>query len=445
MRLRFANPTLLEPMTEALAHAVSAPVGDPDLEVDIWDSASAGQETLRPRWGPDAYLEHGAVDGYFDDELQVVFSHGSGAINVMFPERRRAIYWLPSADRFPDIERGSPLRTVLHLWLVTHGDQLVHAAALGSSEGCVLIAGRGGSGKSSTALACLGSAVGHIADDYCVLEPGEPDVIHILYSSVKARPDTVARLGIDPAMVANPDRPDDEKAIVFLAEHEPERLVSSAPVKAVAFPVATGLPETSVRPGIFGPGPARAGTEHDLPTSGPWRPRDPRPCGGRAVGARLRAGRRHGSEPRARGACGDAARVSGRTAIVTLAVGAEYERQWRTACERNWATYAERHGYDVICLTEPLDLSDRAASRSPSWQKLLVLGQPFAADYDRVIWVDADMLFNPEAPALVDGIPAERVGAVDESGDSRPRDAPQHDAQALRALDGDRRSRFATT
>lgn len=249
VRLRFASPALVEPMMAALAHAESQAGDEPDLEVDIWDSASARQETLRARWGPEAYLEHGAVDGYFDDEVQMVFSHGSKAITAMFPRQARAIYWLPSSDRFPDVERGSPLRTLLHLWLSSYGDQLVHAAALGHPEGCVLVAGRGGSGKSSTALACLGSGIGHLGDDYCVLEPGDPAVMHILYSSVKARADTVARLGIDPTLVANPDRPEDEKAIVFLAEHEPQRLVRSAPIRAVAFPAVTGLPETTIHPG----------------------------------------------------------------------------------------------------------------------------------------------------------------------------------------------------
>jgi hypothetical protein len=106
--------------------------------------------------------------------------------------------------------------------------------------------------------------------------------------------------------------------------------------------------------------------------------------------------------------------MSERVALVTLALGERYERLWRRACEPRWRAYADRHGYDVVCLTEPLDTSPRARGRSAAWQKCLVLEQPFAADYDRVVWVDADVVINPAAPAVLAGVPRERVGAVDE-------------------------------
>jgi hypothetical protein len=101
-------------------------------------------------------------------------------------------------------------------------------------------------------------------------------------------------------------------------------------------------------------------------------------------------------------------------AIVTLTVGDEWADRWRRLCEDNWRTYAERHGYDVIRLDEPLDSSERARGRSPSWQKLLVPEQPFAQRYERLVWADADLLFGNEAPAVTDGVPPEKVGAVDE-------------------------------
>ena len=106
--------------------------------------------------------------------------------------------------------------------------------------------------------------------------------------------------------------------------------------------------------------------------------------------------------------------MSGRAAIVTLTVGEEHSRRWRSLCEENWREYAERHGFDVIAIDRPLDESERAASRSPSWQKLLVLEQPFAADYERIVWVDADFVFGRDAPDVTEGVPAASVGAVDE-------------------------------
>jgi hypothetical protein len=108
--------------------------------------------------------------------------------------------------------------------------------------------------------------------------------------------------------------------------------------------------------------------------------------------------------------------MSGRTAIVTLAIGAEYSDRWHRLCEANWRRYADRHGYDLICIEEPLDDSQRARHRSPSWQKLLLPGQPFAGDYERIVWVDCDVVFGHDAPPVTAGVPLEKVGAVDEVG-----------------------------
>ncbi len=106
--------------------------------------------------------------------------------------------------------------------------------------------------------------------------------------------------------------------------------------------------------------------------------------------------------------------MSERVALATLALGRRYEQRWHRVCEPLWRAYAERHGYELICLTTPLDGSDRARARSPAWQKCLVLEQPFAADFDRVVWVDADVAIRPDAPPIHADVPRELVGAVDE-------------------------------
>jgi hypothetical protein len=101
-------------------------------------------------------------------------------------------------------------------------------------------------------------------------------------------------------------------------------------------------------------------------------------------------------------------------AIVTLVLGEQYLQCWKQDCEANWRDYANKHGYDIICAEEPFDTSERAKSRSPSWQKCLILGQEFSRQYDRVVWVDSDILINTQrAPSIVDEVPEDRVGAVE--------------------------------
>jgi hypothetical protein len=35
--------------------------------------------------------------------------------------------------------------------------------------------------------------------------------------------------------------------------------------------------------------------------------------------------------------------------------------------------------------------------------------------HDRVVWLDADIVINPDAPPITDGVPIEKIGAMDES------------------------------
>ena len=101
-------------------------------------------------------------------------------------------------------------------------------------------------------------------------------------------------------------------------------------------------------------------------------------------------------------------------AIVTIAIGAQYYGIWKRACEANWQDYASKHGYDVICIDAPLDASERAQKRSPAWQKCLILGQAFSAGYERIVWIDSDILINSaSAPCIAADVPLEKVGAVE--------------------------------
>jgi len=108
-------------------------------------------------------------------------------------------------------------------------------------------------------------------------------------------------------------------------------------------------------------------------------------------------------------------------ALVTLTIGAEFRARWQSLCEPGWRRYADRHGFDIICIDQPLDSTARAQARSPAWQKCLILSQPFAQDYERIVWLDADILINPaSAPNIVMGVPIDKVGAVSSYGTPSP-------------------------
>lgn len=101
-------------------------------------------------------------------------------------------------------------------------------------------------------------------------------------------------------------------------------------------------------------------------------------------------------------------------AIVTLAIGAEYLERFERHCRAGWTEYCRRQDLDLFVFDHPLDTSARAQSRSPAWQKCLVLSTPELENRERVVWVDADVCINPRAPSILDGVPEQKVGATDE-------------------------------
>src|SRR5882757_4497207 len=97
-----------------------------------------------------------------------------------------------------------------------------------------------------------------------------------------------------------------------------------------------------------------------------------------------------------------------------MAVGHRYQEQFERHCLESWTSYASRHGFNLIVFDTPIDRSDRAAGRPLHWQKCLILDDERVAAHSQVAWVDADIVINPAAPSIFDGVAECRFGAVDE-------------------------------
>lgn len=111
-------------------------------------------------------------------------------------------------------------------------------------------------------------------------------------------------------------------------------------------------------------------------------------------------------------------------ALVTLAIGDFYLDTLERYCLPTWRPYAEKHGYDLIVLTEPIDPPKEGSRKSLHWQKLLITLLPDIKVYDRVVWLDSDILINAAAaPCIVSQTEEGRIGAVEVT---RPHLVPDH-------------------
>ena len=254
VRLRFAQDVLARRLTRAFAH-LEASSEEPRLSVDAWHSS--GSAVARP---PLPAIEsdestRGAVAHFDDGRTRALYQPAIKMLNVLDVSAGRGWFWAENAASIPEWECATPIRHILHWWLAERGIQQVHAAAVGDPSGGVLIVGKGGSGKSTVALACASAGMAYAGDDYVAATVTPEPYVHSLYSSAKVEPHHLARfpsLGTGKGIVS-PDRDevapfDSEKTVLYLHELHPGVPVTGFPLRAILLPRITGKPASRVSP-----------------------------------------------------------------------------------------------------------------------------------------------------------------------------------------------------
>jgi hypothetical protein len=164
---------------------------------------------------------------------------------------KKAFFFKRDASPLPYWEAGSPFRPVLHSWLSGLGFQFVHGGAVGENGGGVLLVGRGGSGKSTTALLCLNAGMLYAGDDYCAVDCDTPFYLHSLYNTAKLLPRDVDRFPELRPRIWNPQalvEHSSDKATFFLADVAPDQMSLGFPLRALLIPRVTAGTGTYLTP-----------------------------------------------------------------------------------------------------------------------------------------------------------------------------------------------------
>ena len=248
LRLLFAGDRIHALMFPALAHLETAGDGPAALEACFFDSESSATPMPPPPWDQQDYTNRGEIHGYNDGRVHVTYQPGVDILNCLDSDRGLAVYWAPTWKLIPYWERSFPLRTILNWWLKGQPYQPLHAGAVGYPEGGVLIAGESGSGKTTTTLACLASDLRYAGDDYVLAATDPPARVYSLYNTAKLDDGGLARFPALARHLDNPHRCGDEKALIFLHQVDPARLVREFPLRAIVCPRVTGERDTRLQP-----------------------------------------------------------------------------------------------------------------------------------------------------------------------------------------------------
>jgi hypothetical protein len=234
--LRFAATALSERLSPAFAHVETTVVRNSTLRVHLWDSASSGAPA--PSMPPvPAGDPAGALYHFHEPPIRGVYQPGVGSLSAYDSESGQAWYWVDSAADVPYWDQACPLRQILFWSLADRNCLQVHGASIGTPAGGVLVVGKGGSGKSTVALSALGSELLYAGDDYVAVTTDPSPAVASLYNSGKLEPDHVGTLlpHLLP-LLANAERLDAEKAVLFVHDHFPEQTTPGYPLVAVLVP-----------------------------------------------------------------------------------------------------------------------------------------------------------------------------------------------------------------
>jgi hypothetical protein len=249
-------------LAEALSH-LSAPASeDVALSIDVW----SGSLDRRAR---DAIAAAARGGGSVAPKPLGWFRSYDRALTAFDRAGNRGYHWLEDPGRDMWFECGQPLRPLLAAWLDQHGVPLIHAGAVGSKEGCVLLVGRSGSGKSHVALACADAGLGYVGDDSCLLHSGEPPVVASIYSTAHAAHATLRQLPALACIVSDPARRvGPTQSRVFISRDLPQAVLLNAPLRAVAIVSRGERRDPRVRPASSAEALASCAPDSLLPVPG---------------------------------------------------------------------------------------------------------------------------------------------------------------------------------
>lgn len=160
---------------------------------------------------------------YYNPGLEGAFA----SLNFLDKKTGQATYWVRSVQEIPWYEIAAPFRIILRWVFAAQGYILLHAACVSRGGVGALIVGRGGKGKTTTALTSMvTSGLAYVSDDYTLVKIKDVVTAYSLYSSAKVRR----------APGANGENAQD-KAVRFILEEDSTKLAKETRIIALLTPV----------------------------------------------------------------------------------------------------------------------------------------------------------------------------------------------------------------
>jgi hypothetical protein len=249
VRLRIVGRELAEHLVLPFSHLrLREPAATtPQLTIDLWDEKATGiccrTETQTGVW-QSTEVSAASADGRF-------FGHHSPNTVTCFDRHTQhivgAFAWSETVYLY---ERGKPLTRPLIAWYGDRGVQVIHGGLVSHDGQGIFFGGWSGSGKSTSALACLCDGFDYLGEDCVGLQklPNGTFMGYSIYNSAFLETSHLARFPVLASHARKANFLSEDKSLVLLSQAFPDRLQRSFPIHALVFPRIMDLQESRIQP-----------------------------------------------------------------------------------------------------------------------------------------------------------------------------------------------------
>jgi len=219
----------------------------PHLTINLWDENEtkfrSSERSRIPNPQSFSYSEFSNEGRYFIERLPNTIICFDRSSNRMVG----SIAW---GQNIFNYERGRPLSKPLLEWYNDLGIQVIHGGLVSIDGNGVFFVGKSGSGKSTSALACLCGGLNFLSEDYVGLELLSDGSFlgHSLYNSVFLETAHFSRFPNLLPFAIHGTENNENKSVVILSQVFPERLERVVPIKVLVLPRVVNRVEARFRP-----------------------------------------------------------------------------------------------------------------------------------------------------------------------------------------------------
>jgi hypothetical protein len=222
-----------------------------ELAVDIWDESETGV-TCPMSCPMDALRSYRAVTASTGGRF--LSDRGWGVLTVLDRHAQRIIGSCKSVEQFLAVDRGKPFNKLLGVWYRDQSVSVIHAAMVSQNDSGIVFVGKGGSGKSTSALACVCAGFSYLGDDAIGLrEQSDGSFLgYSLYNSSLLDPGHLRRFPrLIPFAIASTSS-EDPKSLILLSGVLASRVQRAARLTVVVLPRVAATARTLMRPASKG-------------------------------------------------------------------------------------------------------------------------------------------------------------------------------------------------